>query len=232
MSVSRLRGLAGSPRVTAQRFRDVLWGITQASVAAGLAWYVAHDVLGHADPFFAPIAAAVCLSASNALHAQRAIQNVTGVAFGITLGAAVEVLLGTESIAIAVAVFVALWAAMLIGRGFIGQDTTFANQTASSAILVMALSGGDLLFQRLQEALIGGGLALVLSLLLFPANPLAVLRDARVGVWAPCMKSLPRLLRTRPAVARHPHPTGRIQPCIECTNDWASSSTPAPTLAM
>jgi uncharacterized membrane protein YgaE (UPF0421/DUF939 family) len=46
----------------------------------------------------------------------------------------------------------------------------------------MALSGGDQLFQRLQEALIGGGLAVVFSVLLFPVNPLTALRDARVGV--------------------------------------------------
>jgi uncharacterized membrane protein YgaE (UPF0421/DUF939 family) len=160
----------------------VLWAITQASVAAGLAWYIAHDLLGHPDPFFAPIAAAVALSASNVFHAQRAVQNIGGVALGIILGAAVQLLLGTEAIAIGVAVLVGLCVAVLIGQGFIAQGLNFANQTASSAILVMALAGGDQLFQRLQEALIGGGLAVVFSVLLFPVNPLTALRDARIGV--------------------------------------------------
>src|SRR5262249_55500416 len=157
-----------------QRLRDVLWAILQASAAAGLAWYIAHDLLGHRDPFFAPITAAVCLSASNLFHARRAVQNISGVALGIVLGAAVQVLLGTEAVGIAVAVLVTLCVAVLLGYGFIGQDLTFANQAATSAILVMALSNGDRLFQRLQEALIGGGLAVVFSLLLFPANPLTV----------------------------------------------------------
>jgi len=148
-----------------------------------MAWYIAHNVLGHPDPFFAPIAAAVCVSASNLFQAQRAVQNIVGVAVGICAGAAVEELVGTEWIAMAAAVFVALCLAVLIGHGFMGRDLTFANQAAGSAILVMALSnGGDSVFQRLQEALIGGGMALALGILLFPANPLTALGNARVGV--------------------------------------------------
>ncbi len=152
-------------------------------MAAGVAWYVAHDVLGHPDPFFAPIAAAVFVSASNVFQAQRAIQNIVGVALGICLGATVQQLFGTEWIAMAVMVFVALCVAVLLGQGILGRDLTFANQTAGSAILVMALSvGTDSVFQRLQEALIGGGVALVLSILLFPPDPHTALRNARIGV--------------------------------------------------
>jgi hypothetical protein len=147
-----------------QRLLGVLWRIAEASVAAGVAWYVAHDVLGHPDPFFAPIAAAVFVSASNVFQAQRAIQNIVGVALGICLGATVQQLFGTEWIAMAAMVFVALCVAVLLGQGILGRDLTFANQTAGSAILVMALSvGTDSVFQRLQEALIGGGVALAQS---------------------------------------------------------------------
>lgn len=163
----------------------MLWAIAEASVAAGVAWYIAHDVLGHADPFFAPIAAAVCLSASNLFQAQRAVQNIVGVALGICLGSTVVQLFGTEWIAMAATVFATLCVAVLFGRGVLARDLTFANQTAGSAILVMALSvGTDSVFQRLQEALIGGGVALVLSILLFPPNPRTAVRDARVGVLA------------------------------------------------
>ena len=42
----------------ARRLRRTLWPIAQTTVAAGLAWYLAHDVLDHREPFFAPIAAA------------------------------------------------------------------------------------------------------------------------------------------------------------------------------
>lgn len=172
-----------SGRAAVQRLRDVLWAIAEASVAAGVAWYIAHDVLGHPDPFFAPIAAAVCVSASNVFQAQRAVQNIAGVALGICLGSTVQQLFGTEWIAMAAAVFAALCVAVLFGQGIVARDLTFANQTAGSAILVMALSvGADSVFQRLQEALIGGGVALVLSILLLPPNPHTALHSARVGV--------------------------------------------------
>jgi uncharacterized membrane protein YgaE (UPF0421/DUF939 family) len=165
--------------------RDVLWAIAGASVAAGVAWYIAHDVLGHPDPFFAPIAAAVCVSASNVFQAQRAVQNIVGVALGICLGSTVVQLFGTEWIAMAATVFAVFCVAVLLGEGILARDLTFANQAAGSAILVMALSvGTDSVFQRLQEALIGGGVALVLSILLFPPNPRTALRVGRVGVMA------------------------------------------------
>ncbi|OOK66057.1 putative membrane protein [Mycobacterium kansasii] len=51
-----------------QRLRAVVWPITQTSVAAGLAWYLTHDVLHHRQPFFAPISAVVCMSATNVLR--------------------------------------------------------------------------------------------------------------------------------------------------------------------
>lgn len=163
----------------------MLWAIAEASVAAGLPWYIAHDVLGHPDPFFAPVAAAVCVSASNVFQGQRAVQNIVGVALGICLGATVQQLFGTESIAMAATVFAALCVAVLFGQGILARDLTFANQTAGSAVLVMALSvGTDSVFQRLQEALIGGGVALVLSILVFPPNPHTALRDARIAVFA------------------------------------------------
>jgi uncharacterized membrane protein YgaE (UPF0421/DUF939 family) len=42
------------------------WTIVEAPVAAGLAWYIAHTLLGHHDPFFAPCAAALSLSKDKA----------------------------------------------------------------------------------------------------------------------------------------------------------------------
>ena len=41
-------------------------------MAAGIAWYLTSDVIGYPQPFFAPVAAAVCLSASKAQAAARA----------------------------------------------------------------------------------------------------------------------------------------------------------------
>lgn len=167
-----------------QRLRPALWPITQTSVAAGLAWYLTHDLLGHRQPFFAPIAAVVCLSATNVLRGQRAVQMIIGVTLGIGLGAAVQALLGTGRIAIAVAVFIALCVAVLIGRGFIAQGLMFVNQTAVSAVLVLVFARSGMVSERLFDTLIGGGIAIVFGTLLFPVDPLILLRGARGGILA------------------------------------------------
>ena len=40
-----------------ERWRVKRWAIAQCAVAAGVAWWLASDVLGHTSPFFAPGAA-------------------------------------------------------------------------------------------------------------------------------------------------------------------------------
>ncbi|BBX60933.1 hypothetical protein MSAS_01070 [Mycobacterium saskatchewanense] len=169
-------------RAGLKRLRGVWFTLLQTSVAAGLSWYVAHEALGHPQPFFAPIAAAVSLSISNVLRAQRAIQMMIGVTVGIAVGTLVQAVFGPGSLAIGVAALLALCVAVFIGHGYIGQGMMFANQTAVSAILVLALYRSGVGFERLFDALLGGVVAIVFAVLLFPADPLRVLRTARVGV--------------------------------------------------
>jgi uncharacterized membrane protein YgaE (UPF0421/DUF939 family) len=172
----------GAARAGFERVHSVWFTLVQTSVAAGLAWYLTHDVLGHPQPFFAPIAAAVSLSISNVLRAQRAIQMMIGVTLGIGMGTVVVGLLGTGAIPIAIAALIALSLAVLIGHGYIGHGMMFANQTVISSILVLALYRSNGGWERVYDALIGGCLAIVFAVLLFPADPLKVLRRARVGV--------------------------------------------------
>ncbi|OCB34275.1 hypothetical protein A5676_02425 [Mycobacterium malmoense] len=169
-------------RAGSKRLRVVWFNLLQTATAAGLSWYLAHDVLAHPQPFFAPIAAAVSLSTSNVLRAQRAVQMMVGVTLGIGLGSAVQALLGPGAVPIAVAALVALGAAVFIGGGFIGHGMMFANQTVVSAILVLALYRSGVGLERIFDALIGGAVAIVFAVLLFPADPLTLLRTARVGV--------------------------------------------------
>jgi|SRR5271163_181387 len=177
-----LSEVAGDGRAAVQRLRGMWFTMAQTSVASGLAWYIANDVLAHPQPFFAPIAAAVCLSISNVLRAQRALQMIIGVSLGIWLGALVHDLLGTGVVPIAVAVLIGLCVAVLLGQSYIGQGMMFVNQTVVSSILVLALYRSGAISERIDDALIGGGLAIVFAVFLFPANPLNVLRRARVGV--------------------------------------------------
>ncbi len=169
-------------RAGIDRLRAVWFTLVQTSVAAGLSWYLAHDLLDHPQPFFAPIAAAVSLSISNVLRAQRAVQMMIGVTLGIGVGSLVQALLGPGAVAIALAALIALCVAVFIGHGPIGQGMMFANQTAISAILVLALYRSGVGFERIFDALIGGVLAIVFAVVLFPADPVRVLASARTGV--------------------------------------------------
>ncbi|MBO0879676.1 MAG: FUSC family protein [Mycobacterium sp.] len=168
-----------------RRLHRTVWLIAQTSVAAGLAWYLTHDVLGHRHPFFGPIAAVVCLSATNVFRGQRAVQMIIGEVLGIGLGTWAQTLLGAGPIAIAGAVFIAMCGAMLIGHSFAGRGLIFfVNQAAVTAVLVVAFARSGLVVERLVDTTVGGGLAIVFAVLVFPANPVTLLSRARGGMLA------------------------------------------------
>jgi hypothetical protein len=207
-----------------QRLKGMWFPIIQTSVASGLAWYLAADVLDHPQPFFAPIASAVCLSISNVLRAQRAVQMMIGVSLGIWIGGVVHGLIGTGVVPIAVAVLISLSVAVMIARGFIGQGMMFVNQTVVSSILVLALYRGGAVYERIDDALIGGTLAIVFAVLLFPANPLTVLRRARVAV----LFALHGVLSRSPqAAAAAPTPSTFCPPAQWCGDRSADCGSPS-----
>lgn len=161
-----------------RRLRTALWPSTQASVGAGLAWLIAHDALGHAEPFFAPIAAAISLSANNVRRGRRTLQMVFGVTLGIAISEAATRLVGVGPIQIAAVVLVTMAVALLLGVGFFSEGMMFVNQSVSSAIIVIALRTHGTGSERLLDAWVGGGVALVIGVGLFPPNPIAVVRAA------------------------------------------------------
>ena len=65
-----------SLRARVARLRSKAWVISQCAIAAGVAWWLAADVLGHRLPFFAPIAAVVSLGMSYGQR-QRRVAEVT-----------------------------------------------------------------------------------------------------------------------------------------------------------
>ena len=48
--------------------------IVQTSVAAGISWLIAQDLIGHGNAFFAPIAAMIVLGIAPGGHARRATE--------------------------------------------------------------------------------------------------------------------------------------------------------------
>ena len=176
-------GLARSAaRAGLTRLTRVWLTLLETAITAGVAWFLAHDVLHHPQPFFAPVAAALALSTSNILRLQRAVQMMLGVSLGIGVGSLVQAALGPGAVSIAAAALLAYGIAVFIGEGYLGRGMMFANQTAVSAILVLALYRSGVSGERLFDALLGGALAIVVAVLVLPANPVHVLWVARADV--------------------------------------------------
>ena len=69
-------------RTRARRLAYAFLPILQCGVAAGLAWFIAHDLVGHERPFFAPIAAAIALGTGMGRRLRRGSELVLGVVVG------------------------------------------------------------------------------------------------------------------------------------------------------
>ena len=147
----------------------------QAGVAAGLAWFVAADLLNHSGPFFAPISAVIVLGAAAGKRWRRAMEMVVGVALGIAVADLIVLAIGVGPVQIAVVVTLAILTSILLGG-----SNVFVGQAAASAVLVATFAppSGGIYVNRFIDALIGGAVGLVVMAAI-PFNPLTrVQRDA------------------------------------------------------
>lgn len=159
------------------RLRSKAWAIAQCAVAAGVAWFVAADVLEHETPFFAPIAAVVCLGTSYGQRLRRVVEVAIGVAIGVLIADVLVVFLGSGAWQLALIVGLAMTTALLLDAG-----SLFITQAAVQSIVVATLAPdpGDAVL-RWTDALIGGGVALVAAAVV-PAAPLRRPREQAAAV--------------------------------------------------
>lgn len=153
-----------------RRVLDALWPVAQSALAATLAWLIAHDVLGHPQPFFAPIAGAISLSTSPIQRSRRIAQMVAGVLLGIGVAELMQPLLGESTAALGLTVLVTMAVALAAGASFFGDGMMFPNQAAASAVLVITLHRHGTGAERAVDAVIGGGCALLIGVGLFPTR--------------------------------------------------------------
>ena len=165
--------LQGSLRNSLARVRGAAWPIVQAASAAGVAWFLAHTVLGHPQPFFAPIAAIVALAAGIGGRGTQAAQMLAGVAVGVVVGELLVIVLGTGAVQVALAAAAAMLAMATVMTGPLPLI-----QAGASAILVVALHNPETGTERLLDALVGGGIALLVSQVLLPPSPVSLLERA------------------------------------------------------
>ncbi len=155
------------------RLRDGAWSVAQCSLAAGLAWTFAQQVLDHPRPFFACVAAVVCLGVRAAQRLRRVAELAVGVTVGVAVGDLLVGQIGTGAWQISLVVGVALLLAVTLHGG-----PLLVAQAGLQAVFVVALPrtpGSGL--ARWEDALVGGAIALLVAALL-PADPWRTVRRA------------------------------------------------------
>ncbi|EGD54464.1 hypothetical protein SCNU_14319 [Gordonia neofelifaecis NRRL B-59395] len=165
-------------RVRVRRLWLSLVPIAQCAIAAGLAWFVAFDVLHHSRPFFAPVAAVASLGLSLARRWRRSVELIVGVSIGILVGDLVITQIGSGAWQITVVVAAAMAVAVFVDGG-----PMLPTQAASSAVLVATLlPPGDVAgYERAVDALIGGLIGLLVGALV-PVNPARRARRDAAGI--------------------------------------------------
>ena len=176
-----------SLRFRRKRLSAKRWQIGQASLAAGLAWFIAADVFDHELPFLAATSAVLCLGTSYGQRLRRVAEVMIGVAIGVFVADLFVLEFGTGGWQIAVIVATSMSVGFLLDGGQL-----FINQAAIQGVIVCALvpEPGQA-FLRWTDALIGGMVALVAASVV-PAAPLRRPREQAAAV----VRKLAGLLRT------------------------------------
>ena len=146
--------------------------IIQICLAAGVAWLIATRVVGHYEPFFAPISVVLVLGLAIEQRGRRAYEIAFGVALGIAIADLIVLALGTGTWQLMLVIGLAMSAAVLSGGGVM-----LVNQAAISGVLVATLPAPDLAdtTHRFVDALVGGGVALAANAIT-PVDPVRLVR--------------------------------------------------------
>jgi uncharacterized membrane protein YgaE (UPF0421/DUF939 family) len=155
-------------RRAVDRLRIRAWPILQTAVAAVGAFYLARLLLGTEQPVFAAVAAVIALGATYGQRPERALELIGGVVLGIGVADLLITAIGTGPLQLGLLVVLAMGVAVLLGGG-----PVLVTEAAVSAILLVVLepANSGLPPSRLLEALVGGGVALAVSALAFPLDP-------------------------------------------------------------
>lgn len=199
-----------SMRARLKRLRVKSWAIAQCAVAAGVAWFIAADLLDHPTPFFAPVAAVLSLGTSYGQRLRRVVEVAIGVAVGVLAGDLLVAQVGAGWWQLTLIVALAMSAAFLLDGGQL-----FVTQAAVQSIVVTTLvpdPGAGVV--RWTDALIGGAVALVAATIV-PAAPLRRPREEAAVV----VRKVAALLRA----AGETMVNGEVEPAFALLADARST---------
>jgi uncharacterized membrane protein YgaE (UPF0421/DUF939 family) len=162
--VLRSRVRQGSIRV-----RSGAGPILTAGIAVSLSYWIAHLLLGHPFPFFAPVCAWICLGFTADRNMRRVAEVGIGVAIGVGLGEAIASFIGAGAIQIGVVLVVSALVARFIDRGALLTTQAGVQSIVIVGLPVMSTGGGGGL-GRWTDALVGAAVAFVVAALT-PGDP-------------------------------------------------------------
>jgi uncharacterized membrane protein YgaE (UPF0421/DUF939 family) len=165
-----------------RRLRPSLPPILQTAAAAVAAWYLAVLLLPAESPSFASIACVICLGATYGQRPKRAIELIGGVLLGIVVAEILLHLIDRGPLQLGLLVVLAMSVAVMLRSG----GELFVNEAAITAIILVSIdpSANGFTTDRIFEGLIGGGVALAVSSLLFPPHPVALVGDRAQHLFA------------------------------------------------
>ena len=199
-----------SVRFRVKRLQVKSFQIAQSALAAGVAWLVASDLLGHQTPFFAPIAAVVCLGTSYGQRLRRVVEVALGVAVGVLVADSITACIGSGWWQLVLVVGLAMTSAFLLDGGQL-----LVTQAAVQSIVVSTLiPDPGAAFTRWTDALVGGAVALVAATVV-PAAPLRRPREQAAVV----VRKIEALLRASADVMAD----GDIEPATALLRDARST---------
>ncbi|MEV0798305.1 FUSC family protein [Kribbella sp. NPDC050281] len=172
-----VRRSRASVRTRVDRWRSRVFFIAQCAIAAGVAWALARYVLGHRQPFFAPVAAMVCLGFSFGQRLRRVAEVMVGVAVGVAVGDLFVRVFGTGIPQIVFVIALAMSVAVLLGAGTL--MTTQAGVQAAIVTTLLPNPGAG--FSRWLDAVLGGLVALAAATIA-PATAIRRPRQQASGV--------------------------------------------------
>ena len=153
------------------------WPLLQGTAAATAAWLLAKYVFDHPEPVFAPLAALIALNTSLGERGLNALRLLQGVILGIIMGELALAALAGGYGSMAMAIL------RCDGpRAALGGSRIAVAQAAAGAIITVAGTDAEAGVERLSDALIGAGVALVFSQVLFSPEPIALIRRAEAAV--------------------------------------------------
>lgn len=165
----RLKVIDQSLQARSRRLRTRAISILQITIAAGVAYWAAQQLLGHEMPFFAPITVVIILGLSGVDRIKRALDMSLGSVLGVLVGDLLSLWLGPGAWQLAIIVAVSLTLA-----SFVTTSQLVNNQVAIGAILISTIMppGAETTgLDRTMDAVVGSLIGL-LAVALIPSAPL------------------------------------------------------------